>query len=76
MSCGRNRRRPKLPSTFHSRLHNQHGLSSSNMQSTEKIHQLSRSRKSNHLGNLSKQILRENTTDFDRSRVIIFLRFN
>jgi hypothetical protein len=73
MSCGRNRRRPKLSSTFHSRLHNHHESSSPNTQSTEKIHQLSRSRKSNHAENLSKQTSRENTIDFDRFRVIILM---
>lgn len=72
MSCGCNRRRPKLSSTFNSRLHNHHESSSANTQTTKKIHQLSRSRKSNHPDNLSKQISRENTLDFDRFRVIIF----
>jgi hypothetical protein len=76
MSCSRNRRRPKVSSIFHSRLHNQHESSLINTQSSEKIHQLSRRRKSNHPGNLSKQILHENTIDFDRFRVIIVLIFN
>lgn len=73
MSCSRNRRRSKLSSTSNSRLHNRNEFSSANMSSTEKIHQLSRSRKNNHSENLSKQISRENAIDFDRFRVIIFL---
>jgi hypothetical protein len=73
MSCGGNRRRPKLSSTRHSRLHNHHESSSVNTQSTEKTHQLSHSRKSNPSRNLSKQIASENAIDFDRFRVILFL---
>jgi len=73
MSSGCNRRRPKLSSTLNSRLHNHHEFASANISSTEKIHQLSRSRKSNHPENLSKQISHENAIDFDRFRVIILL---
>lgn len=73
MSCGRNRRRPKLTSTFNSRLRNQHEFSSGNTQPTEKVRQLSRSRKSNHHENLSTQKLHENTIECDRFRVRIIL---
>jgi uncharacterized protein YnzC (UPF0291/DUF896 family) len=68
MSCGRNRRRPKLSSTLNSRLYN-HPESSS-----PKIHSLSHGRKSNHSEPSSKQISRENTDDFDRFRVNIFFK--
>ncbi|CAF0938689.1 unnamed protein product [Rotaria sordida] len=70
MSCGRNRRRPKVSSTFNSRLNNQYESSTVNMQSIEKIHKLSHCRKSNYAGNLSEQTSRENTIDFDRFRIL------
>ncbi|CAF3432160.1 unnamed protein product [Rotaria sp. Silwood1] len=70
MSCGHNRRRPKVPSKFSTWLTDQHESLVVNTQSTEKNHKLSHSRKSKHTENLSEQTSQENTVDFDRFRIL------
>jgi hypothetical protein len=74
MSCGRNRRRPKVSSTLNSRLYNHPESSLANTQSTTKIHLLSHGRKSSDSESSSKQTSRENTNDFNRFRVNIFFK--
>ncbi|CAF4292487.1 unnamed protein product [Rotaria sp. Silwood2] len=65
MSCGRNRRRPKVFSTFNSRLNNQHESSVVNMQSTEKHHKLSHRRKNDHGNDVTPRLI----TDYIRINI-------
>ena len=71
MSCGRHRRRTKVSSVHESRLNNQYEPSVVKSQAIEKNHQLSHSRKSNCIENITGSTSQENKYDSDRFRVTL-----